>query len=203
MRYHPAPFFDKTNSGTMKASELKKGMVFQVDGRNVMVREIQVQSPSSRSGSTLYKVKGRDVVSRQKYESAFKGEEMLQDVDLERRAAQFLYADADSCTFMDIETYEQYVYDLEAVEDERPYLIDGLEGIYALIVDEAPLAIELPASVVLEITDCAPGMKGATAVARNKPATLSTGLVVQVPEYMTVGEQIKVNTLTGEFISRA
>lgn len=187
----------------MKASDLKKGMVIQVDGGNVLVREIQVQSPSSRSGNTLYKVRGRDVVSRQKFERGYKGEEQLQDVELVRRPVQFLYSDNDTCTFMDKENYEQYLFDLEAVEDELKYLSDGLDGILALLVEDAPLAIELPASVALMIIECAPGMKGASAVARNKPATLSTGLVVQVPEYLIPGEAIKVNTATGEFISRA
>ena len=86
---------------------------------------------------------------------------------------------------------------------DLPYLTDGLEGIFALVADGNVLGVELPATVSLEITECAPAMKGASASARSKPATLSTGLVVQVPEYLTPGELIKVNTLTGKFMSRA
>jgi elongation factor P len=186
----------------MKASELRKGVVLLVNGRNVLIRGVDVQSPSSRSGSTLYKARGHDVVSRQKFEASFKGEEVLQTVDFERRPVQYLYHDTDACTFMDNETYEQYSLDNTAIEEERRYLDDGQEGITALVADGAVLGIELPATVALEVVDTAPAMKAASS-ARTKPATLKTGLVVQVPEYLTTGERIKINTVTGEFISRA
>ncbi|NOY65817.1 MAG: elongation factor P-like protein YeiP, partial [Gammaproteobacteria bacterium] len=114
-----------------------------------------------------------------------------------------LFRDADGCTFMDTESYEQYTVPDDALNDELPYLFDGIEGVRALISEDVILGIELPSTVALEITECAPGMKAASASARNKPATLSTGLIVQVPEYLTPGEVIKVNTDTGEFISRA
>lgn len=187
----------------MKANELKKGMVILVDGRNILIKALQVQSPSSRSGSTLYKTRGQDVVSRQKFERSFKGDESVELVDLERREVQMLFKDADGCTFMDIESYEQYTVSEDALSEELPYLFDGIEGLRALIAEGVILGIELPSTVALEITECAPGMKAASASARNKPATLSTGLIVQVPEYLTPGEVIKVNTDTGEFISRA
>ena len=187
----------------MKANELKKGMVIQVGDQNIMVKHVQVQAPSSRSGNTLYKVRGQDVSSGQKFERNFKGEEVVNLVDIARRNVQLLYRDADGCTFMDGESYEQYTLADAAVEDELPFLSEGLEGITALITDGVLLGIELPATVVLEIEECAPGMKAASSSARTKPATLSTGLVVQVPEYLTPGEKIKVNTETREFISRA
>lgn len=187
----------------MKASEIKRGGVIEVDGAVVYITELQVQTASSRSGNTLYKVKGRNVVTRQKFQGSFKGDDQVQPVDLERRPVQYLYQDSDGCTFMDRETYEQFTFDLEALEAELPYLTDGLDGMLAMVVDGAAVGIELPATVALEIVECAPGMKAASASARNKPATLSTGLVVQVPEYLTQGELIKVNTQTGEFMSRA
>ena len=187
----------------MKANELKKGMVIRVDGQTILIRHLQVQSPSSRSGSTLYKVRGHNVVSRQKFERSYKGDEQVETVDFLRRPVQFLYRDADGCTFMNSETYEQYLVPAENLEEELPYIAEGLEGLYALIADETLLGIELPATVQLEITECSPGIKGASASARTKPATLSTGLVVQVPEYLEPGETIKINTDTGEYISRA
>jgi len=187
----------------MKASELKKGQVLDIDGRRILVRDLEVQSPSSRSGSTLYKVRGFDIVTRQKYENRFKGDDNLQGVEFNRRAVQFLYRDAESCTFMDRESYEQYTLDSADLEAELQYLSDDLDGIIAMIADDAVIGIELPATVVLEIVETAPGMKAASASARNKPATLSTGLVVQVPEYLTPGERIKVNTGSGEYVSRA
>ena len=187
----------------MKANEIKKGMVFQVDDKNIMVRHVHVQSPSSRSGSTLYKVKGKDVVSGQKFERSYKGDETVQPVDISRRAVQLLFRDADGCTFMDNESYEQHTLSEAMIEDELMYLSEGLEGISALISDNVILGIELPATVALEIVETAPAMKAASSSARTKPATLSSGLIVQVPEYLTPGETIKINTDTGEYISRA
>jgi len=187
----------------MKASDIKKGIVIEVDGASIFINEVQVQTASSRSGNTLYKLRGRNVVTRQKFQGSYKGDEVVQEVDFERRAVQYLYQDSDGCTFMDRDTFEQHTFDLEAMEAELPYLTEGLEGIFALVVDGAAVGIELPATVILEVMDCAPAMKAASASARNKPATLSTGLVVQVPEYLVPGESIKVNTVTGEFMSRA
>lgn len=187
----------------MKASELKRRMVIQIDGRNIFIKEVQVQSPSSRSGNTLYKARGQDVVSRQKFERSFKGDENVQEVAFERRPVQLLFREADSATFMDNETYEQFSVGNDMIEEELSYMTDGLEGILLLVADETVLGIELPTTVNLAIEECSPGIKGASAAARTKPATLSTGLIVQVPEYLEPGEVIKVNTLTGEFISRA
>lgn len=187
----------------MKANELKKGMVFDSEGRNIVVKQVQVQAPSSRSGNTLYKVRGYDVASGQKFERNFKGEEVLEPVEIARRAVQLLYRDTEGCTFMDVESYEQYTLPDASVADELPFLSDGLTGITALVTDGRLLGIELPVTVVLEIIDTAPAMKAASSSARTKPATLGTGLVVQVPEYLTPGEIIKVNTDTREFISRA
>jgi elongation factor P len=187
----------------VKASDLKKGQVLDIDGRNILVKDLDVQSPSSRSGSTLYKVRGVDIVSKQKYENRFKGDDTIQTVDFGRRAVQYLFQDADGCTFMDKESFEQYTLGRDVLEEELLYLSEELDGIMALIADGTILGITLPATVVLEITDTAPGMKAASASSRTKPATLSTGLVVQVPEYLSSGELIKVNSSSGEYISRA
>ena len=120
-----------------------------------------------------------------------------------RSPIQLLFRDADGCTFMDTDNYDQYTLADETVEEELQFLSEGLEGVSALIAEGQILGIELPAIVTLEITECAPAMKSASSSARTKPATLSTGLIVQVPEYLTEGESIKVHTETQEFISRA
>ncbi len=187
----------------MKASELKAGAVILVDQQNIFVRNLQVQSPSSRSGNTLYKVSGRNIVNGQKFERSFKGEENLELVDFERRAVQLLFKETDSCTFMDNETFEQHSIALSTLSDELPYLTEGIEGIYVMLIEGQAMGIELPAMVVLEIIETSPAIKGASASARTKPATLNTGLVVQVPEYIPTGEKVKVNTQSGEFVSRA
>jgi len=187
----------------MKANELKKSTVFKVDGKNIIVKKIFVQSPHSRGGSTLYKVTGHDVSSHQKFERSFKGDEKIDDVEMTRSPIQLLFRDADGCTFMDTESYDQYTVADASIEEELQFLCEGLEGVSALVAEGQILGIELPAIVTLEITECAPAMKSASSSARTKPATLSTGLVVQVPEYLTEGESIKVHTETHEFISRA
>ena len=187
----------------MKANELKNGMVFQLDGKNIVVKQIHVQTASSRSGNTLYKIRGRDVVTGQKFEQSFKGDDSIETVEILRRPVQPLYREAEGWTFMDSESYEQYTLGDEVIEEELPFITEGLEGISAIISEDAILGIELPATVALEIVECAPGMKAASSSARTKPATLSTGLVVQVPEYLTPGEAIKINTDSKEFVSRA
>ncbi len=187
----------------MKANELKRGTFFQFNGQNIMVRNVHVQTASSRSGNTLYKIKGQDIVTRQKFEGAFKGDENLDPIDVIRRAVQPLYREGDAWVFMDTESYEQHSLADTLIEEENQFLHEGMEGINALIVDEQIMGIELPATVSLAIEDTAPAMKAASSSARTKPATLSTGLIVQVPEYLKPGEIIKVNTETLEFISRA
>ena len=187
----------------MKANEIKKGLVINQDNKKILIKNIVVQSPSSRSGSTLYKVSGSDISSGQKFERRYKGDEVIRPVEVSRCSVQLLFHDTDTYTFMDSENYEQYTLTTEALKDEKIFLYDGLEGLSALISEGELLGIELPATMSLEIIECAPGMKAASSSARTKPATLTTGLVVQVPEYLTPGEIIKINTETREFISRA
>jgi len=186
----------------MKANELKRGSLIQEDGQAIKIKQVQVQASSSRSGNTLYKVKGQNIVSRQKFEKSYKGDDNVTPIEVSRRQIQLLFRDKDGCTFMDNESYEQYIVSEEALEDELLYLKDGIEGLQALIADVKLLGIELPVTVELEIIECAPAMRAASSSARTKPATLSTGLIVQVPEYLAPGEIIKVNTETGAFMSR-
>ena len=98
--------------------------------------------------------------------------------------------------------YSQYTLNRDEIEDSVDYLTDGLDGIFALIMDDSILGIELPHSVNLMVTETAPAIKGATAAGRTKPATLSTGLEIQVPEYLEAGQEIKVNTTNAKFMSR-
>lgn len=186
-----------------RASELKKGHIVEVDGQMYITRQIDVRSPSSRGANTLYKVRFSNILTGQKLELTLKGEDLLKDVDLVRRQVQFSYRDGNTIVFMDTEDYSQYNLDEQDIADEMLYVTEELEGITASLVDGRVVSIELPSSVVLEIVDTAPGIKGASASARTKPATLSTGLEVQIPEYLGPGERIKVNTLNGKYMSRA
>lgn len=187
----------------IKASELKKGFVIAIDSHRLMVKDMHIKSPTSRGSNTLYKVTYRNLATKLKVEKTYKGEDSLQEIEFIRRAVQLSFRETDSCTFMDIEDYSQYTIANDAIEEELPYLIDGLEGIIAFIADGELIGIDLPSTVDLEIIECSPGIKGASASARTKPATLSSGLVVQVPEYLSVNEVIKVNTSGGKFVSRA
>lgn len=187
----------------MKANEIKKGLVIDQDNKKILIKHVVVQSPSSRSGSTLYKVTGRDISSNQKFERRFKGDEVITPVEISRHSVQLLFHDNDSYTFMDSDDYEQFMLAANTLEEEAVFLYDGLTGLSALISDGEMLGIELPTTLTLEIGECAPAMKAASSSARTKPATLTTGLVIQVPEYLTPGEVIKINTETREFISRA
>ncbi len=187
----------------MKANELKKGMAIHVDGQDILIKQVTVQSPSSRSGNTLYKCRGYNIATRAKYERSFKGDETVENIDFSRRSIQLLFRDGDGCTFMDSESYEQFTIPDAMIEEELLYITEGLEDLCALITEDRVIGIELPPTVTLKVTECAPGIKGASASARTKPATLSTGLIVQVPEYLEPGETIKVNTGTGEYMSRS
>ncbi len=185
-----------------KASELKKGVIVEINGTPHIVKQVEAKSPSSRGAATLYKVRFTNLQTKQKFDQSYKGDDVLKEADCARVPVQYSYQDGDSYTFMNMEDYSQYEMDGEELEGLTPYLVEGLEGITALLVDGALLGIELPQSVVLEVTETAPGIKGATATGRTKPALLSTGLEVQVPEYLEPGEMVKVNTLTGKFMSR-
>lgn len=186
-----------------KASELKRGMVVELVNEPYVVRDIEVRNPSSRGASTLYKVRFNHLKSKQKRDESLKGEDFLKEVDCERKLIQFSYLDGDSYVFMDNENFEQYVIDAADIKDDLGYISEGLDNLVAVLLDQQLIAIELPASVNLSIVETSPGIKGATAAARTKPATLSTGLEVQVPEYIENGELIKINTATGKFMSRA
>ena len=187
----------------MKANEIKRGSFIHYDGQNIVIKSVFCQTASSRSGNTIYKMKGQVLVTKKKFEHGFLGDENVDVIDVNRTAVQPLYREGDAWVFMDNESYEQYTLADEDIQDELPFLMEGLEGINALVVEEQIMGIELPASVVLTIEETAPGIKGASSSARTKPATLSTGLVVQVPEYLSSGQAIKINTETQEYLSRA
>ena len=186
-----------------KASELKKGSVVELNGDVYIARQIDIRNPSARGASTLYKVRFFNVRDGKKLEQTLKGDDFIKDGDLARHTVQFSYREGDMITFMDTKNYSQYTLDADALEEQSAYMTEDLEGMIALLVDGQIVGVELPQTVLLEITETAPGIKGASASARTKPATLSTGLEIQVPEYLETGERVKVNTTNGKFVSRA
>ncbi|MGI9468764.1 MAG: elongation factor P-like protein EfpL [Rubripirellula sp.] len=187
----------------VQAKDIKTGTVVVHNGNPVIIQGISVHSPSARGAATLYKFKARNVVTGNKVDLTLKGTESLGEADFSRRNVQMMYSDADSMFLMDQEDYQQYELPLEDIQEQLPYITEGLEGMRAMIYNDACVGLEVPASVELLITECDPGVKGNSATSRTKPATLETGLVVQVPEYIKQGETLKIDTRTGEYLSRA
>ena len=186
-----------------KASDLKRGSVVAINGQPYFVNQIEQKAPSSRGANTLYKIRFNHAQSKQKLDETYKGEDFLEEIDLERRQCSYSYRDGDLFVFMDDENYSQYNLTEESLAEQAHFITDGLQGIMGMLVDGEIIGIELPQSVVLEIVETAPGIKGASASARSKPATCATGLIIQVPEYLETGEQVKVNTQEARYISRA
>ena len=185
-----------------KASELKRGMVVEINGQPHAVKQVEAKSPSSRGASTLYKIRYTNLQTGQKLDESYKGDDFLKDADCVKKALQYSYFDGENYVFMDMEDFSQYEQSPDDLEGQLGYLTEGLEGIFGLIMDGKLIGVELPQTISLKITDTAPGIKGATATGRTKPATLSTGLEIQVPEYLEVDDTVKVNTQTGKFMSR-
>ena len=186
-----------------KASEVKKGQVIEYDGGVYTVRQIDRSAPTARGAGTLYRFKLVAIPSNDRKEVTFKGDDALKDADLVRRVSECSYRAGDEWVFMDQEDFSQYTLSDKTVGEQAHYLLEGQADIHVLIIDDQPVAIQLPQSVTLKVEDTAPVLKGATASRSAKPARLETGLDVMVPEYITNGEVIKVNTETGEFMSRA
>lgn len=186
-----------------KASEIKRGQVVEIDGKLMMASQIDVRSPTARGASTLYRIRFTLLPNGGKHEGTYTGDDMFKEVILERRQVSYLYREDNLLYFMDVENYSQYGIGEDAIEDQLPFLSENMEGITILLVDEQAIAIELPAVVVMEIVDTVPAMKSASATGRTKAATCANGYELQVPEYLEVGEKIKVNTESGKFSSRA
>lgn len=186
-----------------KACDIKRGSVVTIDGAPHILEDLFVQSPSARGGSSLYKCRFRNMQTKQKVDKTFKGDDFLSPAQFEKREVQFLYSQDGQYAFMDLDDYSQFELHEDDLEEEKLYLVEDLEGIFAMISEGRVLGIELPHVVELPIVECDPSIKGASATARTKPATLSTGLVIQVPEHIANEETVKVDTRDGRFLGRA
>ncbi|MBN1895308.1 elongation factor P-like protein YeiP [bacterium] len=186
-----------------RASELKRNNVVRINGQIYSIVQIDVKTPSARGSATLHKIRFSHVQTGQKLEQTFRSEDAVDEVELEKKPVQFLYRDGESCTFMASDDYSQHTLQKEQLEGRIEWLSDGMEGITGFFLDSAMIGIEIPHTVNLEIAETAPALKGASVTNRSKPARLSNGVEIQVPEYMAVGDMVVVNTETGKFISRA
>jgi elongation factor P len=185
------------------AKDFKRRMVVEIEGAPHMIEHIQVQTPSARGAATLYKIKARNLKTKTRVEKSYRGTDSLNESSFERRPIQFLYRDPEAFHFMDSESYNQFSLPVEELRDQAPFMTENMEGIDSLVVDEEVIAIELPDTVELPIVETAPGVRGNSATGRTKPAKLSTGFEVQVPEHLDQGTTVRVDTRTGEYLGRA
>lgn len=186
----------------MKASDIKRGFVASHNNQTYVVKNVERSAPTARGGNTTFRFSLYSVPGGQKLDLSLRADDELAEVDLTRRTATYSYKDGDAFVFLDAEDYTPWTLDPDVVGDMAGFLTEGLENCWVQVVDERAIGVQLPQSVVLEVVDTAPEMKGATATKRPKPAKLSTGIEIQVPEYVRVGERIFVNTETGEFAGR-
>jgi len=187
----------------VKACDVKRNDLVGIQGLPYIVEDLKVSTPSARGASTLYRFRFRNLVTKNKVDMTCKGDDPLEQISFEKRPVQFLFVQQDQYTFMDCEDFSQFVLNRDELGDQVDFLVEDMEGVMALVSDERILTIEMPANVALKIIECDPVLKGASATGRAKPAKLQTGLVVQVPEYLTPGEVIRVDTRTRKFLQRA
>jgi elongation factor P len=179
---------------------MKKGMLIKIGQDLFRVLELQHVTPGNLRG--FVRVKFRNIRTGALADQKLRSEDLVDRATLDEREMQYLYRDGDAFHFMDTSTYEQLHIDAEALGDNVNYLMpDAL--IKVEFFGSEPVGIELPPTVDLVVADTAPGIKGATASNQIKPARLETGLVVNVPPFVNSGDKVRVNTETGEYLSRA
>jgi elongation factor P len=183
----------------ISATDLRKGVTFELDGE--LYRVLDYQHSYIGRGSANVRTKLRNLRTGRTIDRTFAASEKIQEVRLELRQVQYLYRDGGLYYFMDTETYEQPALAAETLEDKVSYLKEGME--LSLSMHEGqPVEIELPVTVDLEVTETEPGIKGDTATGATKRAVLETGLVVQVPLFIERGDTLRIDTRTGEYLTR-
>jgi elongation factor P len=181
------------------ANELRKGVTFEFDGNLFRVIDYQHHKPGR--GLATIKVKARNLRSGAILDKTFSSSERVQDVRLDYHQVQYLYSNGDDFVFMDQETFEQPAINAAALGDSTQYLTEGLE-VKLTFYENEPIDIELPTAVELKVVEADMAVRGDTATGVNKRALTETGLEVQVPSFVEVGDAIKVDTRTGEYLTR-
>ena len=186
-----------------KASEIKKGFAIESNGKTLLVKDIEVTTPGGRGGAKIYKMRCTDLNTGARVDERYKSDDVVETVEMNKRAVVYSYADGDEHIFMDNEDYSQYTFKHNEVEDELLFINEDTQGIHIILVNGAAVGIELPSSVELVIEETDPSIKGASASARTKPARFASGLVIQVPEYIATGDRVIINTTERKYMSRA
>lgn len=184
----------------VSTNNLKNGMTLLIDGKLQQIVEWNHHKPGK--GGAVVRTKLREFETGKVVDKTFRAGEDVEQAIIDRRTLQYLYRDGDDLVLMDAETYEQQNAPLAAIGDAIDYLLEGDE-LGVSVYDGRIVGVELPASKVLEVQETDPGHAGNTATSATKPATLETGKVIQVPLFIEVGEKVKVDTRSGDYISRA
>jgi elongation factor P len=185
---------------TIQATKMRKGTLVKIGNDLFRVLELQHVTPGNLRG--FVRVKFRNIRSGTLSDQKLRSEDFVERATLDEREMQYMYSDGNNYYFMDTSSYEQIHITGEALGDSVNYLIPEML-ISVEFYGSEPVGIELPQTVDLTVQDTPPAIKGATANAQLKPATLETGLVVQVPPFINVGDKIRVNTESGEYQARA
>ncbi|WP_278593941.1 elongation factor P [Bilophila wadsworthia] len=180
-------------------TDFRKGLKIEIDGTPFEIIEFQHFKPGK--GGAMVRTKLRNILNGRVLDNTFRSGEKVERPNLESRDMQFLYHEGEQLVFMDMTTYDQMHMDAEATDGKASYLKDGQEC-RVLLYNEKPLDIEIPASLVLEVTETEPGAKGDTVSNVTKPATLETGVVIQVPIFVNIGDRVKVDTRTNGYLGR-
>ena len=180
-------------------TDFRKGLKIEIDGTPFEIIEFQHFKPGK--GGAMVRTKLRNILNGRVLDNTFRSGEKVERPNLESRDMQFLYHEGEQLVFMDMTTYDQMHMDAEATDGKANYLKDGQEC-RVLLYNEKPLDIEIPASLVLEVTETEPGAKGDTVSNVTKPATLETGVVIQVPIFVNIGDRVKVDTRTNGYLGR-
>jgi elongation factor P len=186
----------------VNVTEIKRGDILEIEGDPWQVAEIASQTPSARGASMMVKAKLRNLRTGQGLSKNWRGGETVATAETDTRAVQYLYGRQDAFVFMDLQSWEQITLDAAQVGDTRSYLLENLE-LRAVSFGDRVIALQLPMTVDLQVLGTAPAIRGATAQAQLKPATVETGLQVMVPSYIESGERIRVDTRDGHFVERA
>jgi len=178
---------------------MKKGQTIKIDDKLFAI--VDYQHVKLGKGGAVYQTKLKSLADGSIQNIRLRSEETIEEAFLDKRKYEYLYSAGSEHVLMDIDNYEQISLDDEAFGDGPKYLKPNTQ-LQVSLYESKPVVVELPNTVDLEVTDTAPEIKGATATNQYKPATLETGLVVQVPPFIKVGEMIRIDTRSGEYLTR-
>ncbi|MCM6797318.1 elongation factor P [Levilactobacillus brevis] len=184
----------------ISTADFKNGLTIEVD--NAIWRIIEFQHVKPGKGGAFVRSRLKNLRTGAVQEKTFRAGAKMERADIQTRSMQYLYEDGDNRVFMDTDNFEQIEVPEEQIKDQLPYLQENMNVDLVQFGSEV-LGIEVPNTVVLEVTATEPGIKGNTASGGSKPATMNTGLVVQVPFFVNEGDKLSINTTDGTYISRA